>query len=313
MTDECMTVGVEIMTEPIPNTIESNLQSGRFGEASFSKAQRTLIRAFFQHPASAWAKKVSLRKGNVTRRKRPRQTPVLLDSRTKPLASSALISRARTSPPTTIPRCTTISPSPSTSVSPAPEISRHTSIAVPSLPVAAAATAASGSHRPRRSERPALNPPPQELEKSTTHIKEEELVRSYSPVDDIENFVEGLKNFKTKSNDIAFPQDTGHFMTMFSLYVTAKTQEIMSKAVAKISATVVVSLYPDTQLAPQVMESCKTNLGKSKSQISSLVRDCKKLGRACQHVCKILGPGAILLLDGFSAWWVFRPGLQSGI
>jgi hypothetical protein len=36
--------------------------------------------------------------------------------------------------------------------------------------------------------------------------------------------------------------------------------------------------------------------------ISDLFHGCRKLGRACQYVRKILGPGAILLLDNFSAW-----------
>jgi hypothetical protein len=91
-------------------------------------------------------------------------------------------------------------------------------------------------------------------------------------------------------------------VTVFSLYVTAKGQEKMSKAVAKIAATVLVSLYPTQQLTPAVLEVCKKRSGKSEPVISDLFHGCRKLGRACQYVRKILGPGAILLLDNFSAW-----------
>jgi hypothetical protein len=147
-----------------------------------------------------------------------------------------------------------------------------------------------------------LHPLPQELKTSTPHIKEEELVASYSPIDDIDGFVKSLENFQAQGYHLAFPQDTSHVVTVFSLYVTAKSQERMSKAVAKIAATVLVSLYPSQQLTPAVMEVCKKHSGKSKSAISSLFHDCRKLGRACQYVREILGPGSMLLLDGFSAW-----------
>jgi hypothetical protein len=105
-----------------------------------------------------------------------------------------------------------------------------------------------------------------------------------------------------QGSHLAFPQDTGHMVTVFSLYVTAKGQEKMSKAVAKIAATVLVSLYPTQQLTPAVLEVCKKRSGKSEPVISDLFHGCRKLGRACQYVRKILGPGAILLLDNFSAW-----------
>lgn len=76
----------------------------------------------------------------------------------------------------------------------------------------------------------------------------------------------------------------------------------MYKAIAKIAAYVLVSLYPTEQLTSTAVGVCKKQSGSSETEIRSLFRDCKKLGRACHHVRKVLGPSAILLLDGFSAW-----------
>jgi hypothetical protein len=247
------------MTEPTHNTIDSILQSDRFEEINFSPLQRGLIRTFFQDSLSAWAKpNTSQRRVNATGRKRSRPTSTLPELRTGPRTSFEPITRPETSLSTTNPHNTTISRSPSTSASasPSPATSRHTSISPPILPVVAATTIAPVSRRLHRIGTPTLHLVSQEFDESRPHIGEEELVTSYSSINDIDGFVKGLKDFQVQGNRLAFPQDTSHDVTLFSLYVTAKSQERMSKTVAKIAATVLVSLYPSQQLTPAAVKVC---------------------------------------------------------
>jgi len=111
-----------------------------------------------------------------------------------------------------------------------------------------------------------------------------------------------VRDFLTQGNHFALPEDTSHEATVFSLFITARAQETMSKAAGKIAATVFVSLYPKQQLPPAAIEVWEKHSGKSAVEIRRLFQDCRKLGRACQYVRQVLGPGAILLLDNFSAW-----------
>lgn len=292
------------MIEPMESTIDSRLQSDRFEESHFSQEQRMLMRAFFRHPASAWVKpNAHLRGGDATGSKRWREYHPPLEQHARLSASSATNKRPKNT--TTISRCTTVSPSPapssSASASPPPGTSHRPSVLSTSFPVAAA-TAVSKSHRSCRTETLALRSPSQELEISEPLISKEELVTSYSPIDDIDGFIQNLQCLQVRENQLAFPQDTSHADTVFCLYITAKSRERMSKAIAKIAATVLVSLYPTQQLTSAAVEVCKTHSGTSETNIRALFKSCKKLGRACHHVRKVLGSGAILLLDDFSAW-----------
>jgi hypothetical protein len=314
------------MTRSTHTTIDSILQSKRFGEDAFSEAQRELIRAFSQHPASAWTKQNAPQQEGSTRpRKRTRfaaSRPAPLEPHTYPSASSALILSPITAPPSTTDFPTTGSPStaasPSTTTSHCTTASASSSSSPPpeasnpapplrSISLEATANTAGLAHsRPQRIERPPPYPSQQELDSSKPfsgpRIKEEGLVASYSSVDDIGVFVKSVLDFSTQENHFAFLQGTTHDITVFSLFITAGDHERMSKAAGKIAATVFVSLYPSQQLSDNAIQVLHNHSGKSEKVIRRLFKDCRRLGRACQYVRKFMGPGAILLLDNFSAW-----------
>jgi hypothetical protein len=319
------------MTRSTHTTIDSILQSNDFGEDAFSETQRELIRAFCQHPASAWTKQNAPQQEEDTRPcKRPRSTAsraAPLKPRARPSALSALIVSPTRAPPsttgfpttgfptigspptaaspsTTTSHCTTASASPSSS--PPPEASHP---APPLRPISVGAvgnTVRLAHSQTQRIGEPPFYPFQQEPESSKPpsepHIKEEGLVASYSRVDDIDGFVKSVQDFLTQENHSALPQGTSHDVTVFSLFITARDQERMSKAAGKIAATVFVSLYPSRQLPPAAIDAWQKHSGRSVEDVRRLFKECRRLGRACQYVGRVLGPGAILLLDNFSAW-----------
>lgn len=289
------------MTEPTHETIDSNLLLSRFEEIAFSEVQRKLIRAFFQNPASAWAKQEAPQlEGDSSHRKRPRRTSALqVPSTTALRPSTRAANPARAAPSARSLRRTAVSSSASASSS--AEASQDPISPNSTTSAVTAATFASEISLRQQTGQSAVYPVLQEPKFVESHIQEEGIVTSYSSIGDIHELAKIL-NLKTHAKCFAFPQDTGLDVTVFSLYVTATTQEKMAKAVGKLAATAYVSLYPSQQLSSTIVELWVRHSRKPETEIRRLFKDCKTLGRACQHVRNTLGPGAMLLLDNFSAW-----------
>lgn len=276
------------MRDSTLSTIDAILGSGRVEKAAFSEPQQELIRAFFSHPASAWAKQKFPQPKSATQNKRQRQAST--DKCAGIVCEEAV--------PTSTSRCATNASSPPSSTTlPFPGSSHSNNSARPTFPVVTTVSATSAPLQQCDLELELREPEP-----LVSRIKEDKLVASYEPIGDVDNFFKNLLEFQGQWNCFPPPQYICHQVTLFCLYIAATAQEKMSKAAGKFAATLLVSLYPHQQLPASANQLWQTHSGKFGKDIQALYRDCRKLGRACQYVREILGPGAMLLLDDFSAW-----------
>ena len=128
------------------------------------------------------------------------------------------------------------------------------------------------------------------------------VLRSYRPVEHPESLFSRLEDrIKGRICHLDF-KGLDHHGIIFGIYVRAKGDQDVSKALQKITAVVLMQLYPNRRITPTEYNQLREHTGEEVERLKHMVSKMKHEGRARLSLARYFGLGVVCLVGQVRDW-----------